>query len=73
MRMSEEEAERLDLVAKHYGLTAASLFRHLLRKEEVAIKTPLPQGAVMRVVRGGFDVLFPAEDAPKRKAKKARR
>lgn len=33
MRMSLEEGERLDDVAKHYGLNAAGLLRMLVKRE----------------------------------------
>ena len=38
MRMSEDEAERLDVVAKHYGLNGAGVIRMLLKREADAIK-----------------------------------
>jgi hypothetical protein len=38
IRFSEEEFARLDLVAKHYGLTAAGALRMLLKREQDSIR-----------------------------------
>jgi antitoxin component of RelBE/YafQ-DinJ toxin-antitoxin module len=38
VRLSEDEQARLDLVATHYGLTAAGVLRMLLKREEDAIR-----------------------------------
>ena len=37
VRLSEEEAARLDVVSKHYGLNAASTIRFLLKREVDAL------------------------------------
>jgi hypothetical protein len=71
MRMSGEEAERLDLVAAHYGLNAASLIRMLLKREETALKVPPNFGAVHAAYHAGQPIPEPRIPQPKR-AKKAR-
>jgi hypothetical protein len=38
IRLSDEEAERLEFVCKHYGLNGANLFRMLLRRAEEAVR-----------------------------------
>lgn len=38
VRLSEEEAERLEFVCSHYGLNGANLFRMLIRREEASIR-----------------------------------
>ena len=38
MRFSEEESARLEYVASSYGLTAAGLFRMLLKREETSLR-----------------------------------
>jgi hypothetical protein len=38
VRLSEEEAERLEFVCRHYGLNGANLFRMLVRREEEKIR-----------------------------------
>jgi hypothetical protein len=38
VRLSEEESERLETVASHYGLNAAAIIRMLLKREYDAIK-----------------------------------
>ena len=38
VRFSEEEQARLDLIASHYGLTAAGVLRMLLKREEDALR-----------------------------------
>ena len=38
MRLSEEEAKRLDRLAAHYGLNAAGVIRFLLKREDDAIE-----------------------------------
>lgn len=47
IRLSEEEATRLDTIAKHYGLNSAGLIRMLLKRAEgdvkVAAATPVGQ------------------------------
>jgi len=42
IRFSEDELARLELVAKHYGLTAAGVLRMLLKREEDAIRAAVP-------------------------------
>lgn len=37
MRMSEEEHERMERIAAHYGINAASLLRMMLKREEAAL------------------------------------
>jgi len=39
MRMSEEEASRLDEVAKHYALNAAGVIRMLVKREHDNLRT----------------------------------
>jgi predicted DNA-binding protein len=39
IRFSEEELARLDLVAKHYALTAAGVLRMLVKREADAISS----------------------------------
>ena len=43
IRLSDEEAERLDFVCRHYGLNGANLFRMLLTREETAIRRDTAQ------------------------------
>jgi predicted DNA-binding protein len=38
VRLSEEESERLETVASHYGLNAAAIIRMLVKREYDAIK-----------------------------------
>ena len=38
IRLSEEEAERMELVAAHYGLNGAGVVRMLLKREADAIR-----------------------------------
>jgi len=51
MRMSEEEASRLDAVSKHYALNAAGAIRMLVKREYDSFRTeanklgPAPKGA----------------------------
>jgi hypothetical protein len=71
--MSEEEAARLDLVAKHHGLSAAGLFRMLLRKEEMAIRMPMPEGTALRIFHGGIEAMFAADAKAAKKAKRAKK
>lgn len=40
MRFGSEESERLDRVAKHYGLNASGVIRMLLKREDDAIGKP---------------------------------
>ena len=42
MRMSAEEWERLDFLAKHYGLNAAGVLRMLVKREADAIQGKAP-------------------------------
>jgi hypothetical protein len=42
MRMSTDEAERLDAVSKKYGLNAAGLLRMLVKREFDALDDPTP-------------------------------
>jgi hypothetical protein len=44
MRMSVDEWDRLDRLAKHYGLNAASMIRMLVmdRERELGLTTELP-------------------------------
>jgi len=39
LRLSEEEAERLELLSAHYGLNPPNLLRFLLKKESDALRT----------------------------------
>jgi hypothetical protein len=43
MRMSDDEAERLDAVAKKYGLNAAGVLRMLVKREYDALGGPDPK------------------------------
>ena len=50
IRLSPEEAERMEWVSNHYGLNGAQLFRMLLKREETALRgggaaTPAPPSA----------------------------
>ena len=40
IRFSEEEWARVERLASHYGINAASLFRMLLKKEETSVQWP---------------------------------
>jgi hypothetical protein len=42
IRFSDEESERLALVAKHYALTSAGVLRMLVKREADAIGTAAP-------------------------------
>lgn len=41
MRLSEEEAARLDFLTEHYGINTSALLRMLLKKEEDAVHATL--------------------------------
>ncbi len=45
MRLSADEAHRLDALAGHYGLNAANLLRMLLKKEADAIGIGTPKAS----------------------------
>lgn len=49
IRLSEDEAERLEFVCKHYGLNGANLFRMLLRRAEEAVRAEQAPAAVAPV------------------------
>jgi len=40
MRLSHDEAERLDRLAAHYGLNAAGVIRMLLKREDDSLLVP---------------------------------
>ena len=42
MRMSDEEYERLELVAKHYALNAAGVLRMLVKREADSLLAATP-------------------------------
>jgi hypothetical protein len=45
VRLSEDEAERLEVVCRHYGLNGANLFRMLVQREYNALGPPPPAPA----------------------------
>jgi predicted DNA binding CopG/RHH family protein len=42
IRLSDDEAERLERVCSHYGLNGANLFRMLLKREDDALRPVAP-------------------------------
>lgn len=78
MRLSEVESQRLDLVAKHYGLNAAGVIRMLLKREEDRVRTSeighaATDPEAVKEFRRGVDSLFKRvedEVAKKRPKKK---
>lgn len=44
VRMSDEEAKRLEALARHYGLNGAGVFRMLLTLEHNRINAPKRKG-----------------------------
>lgn len=54
IRLSEEEAARLDRLASHYGLNAAGVIRMLLKREDDALPTIVPASASGRPYRRTF-------------------
>jgi len=42
MRMSDEETQRIDALAKHYGLNAAGVIRMLVKRDYDAIGASVP-------------------------------
>jgi predicted DNA-binding protein len=53
IRFSEEEKARLDLLAKHYGLTAAGVLRMLLKREVDALRSAVEAEIQRREVERG--------------------
>jgi hypothetical protein len=45
VRMSDDEADRLDVVCRHYGLNGANLFRMLVQREYNALVPAAPPPA----------------------------
>jgi hypothetical protein len=68
IRLSEAEAERLELVCRHYGLNGANLFRMFLTREETAIRREAAAHAQAAATPGAA-----ASAAPKRKPKPPKR
>jgi hypothetical protein len=42
VRLSDDEADRLDVVCRHYGLNGANLFRMLVQREYNALVPAAP-------------------------------
>jgi hypothetical protein len=62
IRLSEEEAERLEIVTKHHGLNGANLFRMLLKREADTIKRENPGDPFGRVPGEPQEVVVRAGD-----------
>jgi len=62
IRFSDDEWARIERLSTHHGLTAAALFRLLLKKEERALGIPAPAGTrlktVVRTTRGPYTALY---------------